>query len=91
MTEGTTIKMGDDEYVIPPLSFRQYKEFAKLIYSVRDNSTEDEAMDAMVEIIHACMKRNYPDLTRDHLEEILDLVTMPLAFKAVMGVHGAVP
>lgn len=94
LIEGLTVKMGRRELVIPPLNFKQLKRFQPKLEKIRTDSAGKVLglahMDDMAEIIHAAMTRNYPDITKDEVEDMLDLGNMNEVFNAVMKFSGLV-
>lgn len=89
--DGVKMKIGEDEYVVPPLSFRKLKALANDIKSLNNNDPNlNEKMDVMVRIIHAALSRNYPDITLDKVEEILDFGNVVPVIQAIMGTSGLV-
>src|SRR5574340_888378 len=89
---GEKIKMGDSEYVIPPLSFGLLKGLQAQLKTVNSNSKtdalSDEYLSAMFDIICASISRNYPEITREELEDMIDLGNIRKLFLAVMGISG---
>lgn len=94
MIDGITIKAGDREFIVPPLNFRRIRKLSKEIASLADMKVgaamNDEQLDTFMAIIHSALTRNYPDLTMDALEDLIDLRNMQEIMKAVMGVSGFV-
>lgn len=87
---GTPIFMGGQNYVIPSLSVRQYRQFEATLAGLAGVAADkaSEHFTAMLPVIQAALSRNYPDITVEKLEELLDLSTFPLAIKAVCGNSG---
>jgi hypothetical protein len=50
----------------------------------------DEAIDAAVTIFERSLKRNYPDVTRQEIEELLDMGNLAGAMAAVLETNGLV-
>lgn len=92
MIDGVQIRIGGEDYVIPPLNFKQLKALkSKLDFKTEPGALiSDEQMDAMIEVIHAAMSRNYPQYTKEQVEEMIDLGNMNAVFSAVMNSSGLV-
>ena len=92
MIEGTIVKMGEGEYTIAPLTFKQLRTLQPKIdlISKMDGTPTPEQMDAVVDIIHASVTRNHPDVTKDQIDDVLDLGNVQLAMASVMGASGMV-
>ena len=91
MYEGVTVTIGGENYIVPPLNFKQLRAFKpKLARLGKDQAGDltEEQMDIMSEVIHAALTRNYPDLTRERIEEMLDLGNIGRIFKAAMNASG---
>lgn len=94
MFDGITIKMGEAEYVVPPLTLgavrRLMPKIEQMTGSLKAMTVTDETMQAVVEVVLASLKRNYPDMTAEVLEELIDVSNMSLVVSAVLGVSGFV-
>jgi hypothetical protein len=93
--EGTEMTIAGKKYVIPAMNLKRLKKQRPNIDLLRSMSpgpqmTEEE-IGVMVEIIHAALSRNYPDLTVDDVEEMVDLNNIRPISMAVMGASGFVP
>ena len=71
MKQGMKISIGGEEFILPPLGFAGLKATV-ILRSKYDELPDDEKMDATVEIIHASLLRNYPDLPLEWITERLD-------------------
>lgn len=92
MIEGTRITIGGEEYVIPALSFGQIKKLLpkiQILQSVAGSLTEEQ-MNAVAEVVQTALSRNYPDMTIEKVEDILDLSNAPKIIKAILGGSGFV-
>lgn len=94
---GVTIAMGGQTFVVPPLSFAQVKRLKKELsvlggaagtsmpgFPGVPGSSED-LYDALTTVVTEAMGRNYPDIIREQVEDLLDMRNMPLVMAAVMG------
>jgi hypothetical protein len=88
--DGVRVKLGGAEYIVPPLSLRSLKKLGKKIQELSNiNSVPtEEQTDALLEVIHAALVRNYPDITLDDLADLVDLGNMLEVFPAVLAVSG---
>lgn len=76
-------------YVIPPLNLRALNLIQDKL-SAYDQATGIEQLQISVDIIHAAMIRNYPEMTKEELLDIIDLENMVDVMDAVMGNSGFV-
>jgi hypothetical protein len=88
--DGVTIRMGAREFVVPPMNLKLMRRLLPKINSLRnlDASMDGAQMDVMVEIVHSVLTRNYPALTTDEVEDLLDFRNMQPVLTAIMGVSG---
>jgi hypothetical protein len=84
---GITIKLGGEDFVVPGLNLRLVRRLTVGL-DVLKTGSELEQLDLMVELIHGALVRNYPDMTRDALEELLDSSTAPQVFAAILRQSG---
>lgn len=87
---GEWVALGGEEYKIPPLNFRALRELQSrlaAIGSIQGIPTETQMM-TVVEVVHAALKRNYPDITVELVEDLVDVGNMMTVFTAVLRVAG---
>lgn len=92
LIDGKTIRMGGNEYVVPPLTFKQLRALTPkldIIASIPDGKMpDDEQMQAMIDVVHSALSRNYPDVTAEAVEDMIDLGNVQPIIAAIMGVSG---
>ena len=89
--EGQTVNLGGQEYVVPSLSVKQARALWPKILELNKGITEEnlpEKHGLSVEVIHAALTRNYPDLTRDELEDLVDMRNIRVLMALVSGQSG---
>lgn len=93
MIPGVTVAMGGEEWTVPPLTLGQLR---RLMPKVR-RLTEVGAMmgeaeiGVLVEIVAAALQRNYPDVTAEAVERLLDLGNAGAVLNAVLIGSGLKP
>ena len=89
---GVEIEIAGRKWVVPPLTLGQIRRLAPTlaIFNARDEPGLDADMifGAIVKIVTAALRRNYPDLTEDLVEEMLDMGNAPQVFLAVLTGSG---
>ena len=89
MIDGVKIQIGDKEFEVPALNFKRVRELRPLFKKLQDlqgdQNVDSEQLDAMIEIVHQGLQRNYPDITKEELEEILDMQNIQGIIEAVTG------
>jgi hypothetical protein len=80
---------GGRVYTLPPLSLGALERLqGKLAGLSSANATDPESIKTVVDAAHAALKRNYPDLTRDDVAELVDIANMHEVISCVMDVAG---
>jgi hypothetical protein len=90
---GTPISVGGVRYVMAPLSFGAMNRFRRTIDEILNGKvTGDDAMKAGFDVICASLRRNYPDLTPERIEEeIVDTVNFQSLFQTALEASGFKP
>ena len=84
---GIKFAFADRELVIPPLSLTAHEQLVDRLDAVRSGGLVGAASTGtIIDAVHAALKRNYPEMTRDEVGELLDLGNMSEALEAVMDV-----
>lgn len=93
MIDGVTLRMGGEDWVVPPLNLRQVRKLQPLLETMGGVSPAagPEQLGAIVTVVHSALSRNYPDVTEEQVEEMLDLANANETILAVMGISGLVP
>ncbi|MGB8366353.1 MAG: hypothetical protein ACLQUZ_05455 [Rhizomicrobium sp.] len=86
---GIEIELGGEKYVVPPLNFKAVREHMDAISAMTTGvPLSSEQIDRSVALILAAMRRNYPQLTQDGLEELLDMANIKIVLPAILGASG---
>lgn len=96
--DGVQVYMAGRDWVIPPLSLKYIRTNKDRLAKMRAlgqkgkmdfaDSELDEFLDEAREIILAAMQRNYSNVSKEDLEEWIDLATLPKLVMAVMSASG---
>jgi len=89
--EGTKVKLGGVEYVVPSLSVKQARALWGDILSMDEGITKENLPDkyaAMLKVIHAALTRNYPDVKLEEIEEHVDVANIRDLVRIVCGRSG---
>lgn len=80
---------GGRVYLVPPLSLGALEVLQERVSEmVGLPATDPRAIKTTIEAAHLALKRNYPDITRDTVAELVDLGNMGDVFEALMDVSG---
>lgn len=85
--DGVTVKVGGVEYVIPPLNLRQIRRFQADLETMGEKNTL-EILDIASKILHSALSRNYPEMTPEQCEEMLDVQNVGIIMQAITGQSG---
>lgn len=86
---GVSIVVAGSTFVVPRLSLRQMQVLKDQLKRIQEKAKEidlDAQIGDITDIVHAAVGRNYPDLSRDELGDLLDLGTVgPFLRAAIDG------
>jgi len=88
MIDGKEIKLGEEVMTVPALSLKQIRTLLPRIKTMKLGSLEDEDLDTCIEIIRSALSRNYPNITKDDVENMVDMRNMVPVTQAVMNLSG---
>lgn len=94
MIDGVKIKLGGADRIVAPLNIKTIRKLSPKLHLVFNVDTSkpisEEVWDTLVEAVMASLRRNYPEITQDEVEEFLDLRNMGPIMRAVMASSGLV-
>lgn len=76
------------EYVVPPVTIGALMQVQERLEAMTANLMSPENLDTVMTIAHAALKRNYPELTREQLLDMLDVGNVKDVFDAVVDAGG---
>ena len=79
---------GGQKLTIPPLSLGALEQLIDPINEVMSGAIDKKAISTIIDAVHAALKRNYPDMTREGVADLLDFSNMQRALSAVMSASG---
>jgi len=93
MIPGVAVEMNGQEWVVPPLTLGQLRRLMPKLRQLTDIGAAmgEEQIAVLVEIVSAALQRNYPDLTSDDVEGLLDLGNASGVLNAVLTGSGLRP
>jgi hypothetical protein len=86
MIPGVVVTMGGQEWTVPSLTLGQLRWLMPKVRRLTDIDAQmDEAQIAiLIEVVMVAMQRNYPDITADTVENLLDLGNTAEVLRAVL-------
>ena len=88
MIEGATINMGGKDWIVPPLNLKGVKTLGPKLDAMNAATSRYELLPIIAEIALAALQRNYPDLTADQVEDLIDMGNSQRVVEAVLGQSG---
>lgn len=90
MIPGIVTNLGGTDYTVPPLNLRLYFQHEKEIevLSAPAKSSQADYVRAAIVVLLAVLQRNYPEMTRERLEDALDYPALPQVIAAIFGQSG---
>ncbi|AZE67314.1 hypothetical protein SAMN05216475_2046 [Pseudomonas synxantha] len=74
--------------VIPPLALGDLEQLLDRINLVMAGNMDKDSISTVIDATHAALRRNYPDMDRQEVADLLDLRNFRAALEAVMGASG---
>jgi hypothetical protein len=92
MIRGIPIEMGGSEWIVPPLTVRQVRDLKPERDQVgQEGISDEELMPVACRIVLAALQRNYPDVTADRLDDLIDMGNFREVLLAVLTGSGLKP
>jgi hypothetical protein len=94
MVKGETVSLGGTDYVVPSLTLDQVEELeaSGAMEKVPANGMTymaiKESRVALLDVAHAALSRNYPEMKREDLRKLIDLDAVEPLVDAVMSATG---
>ena len=96
LADGQWVRMnGKREYLVPALTFRALRELQPQLETLKNaanggaaNLLSVDQMGLVIKVAHAALKRNYPDMTEEQVEDLVDTGNIFQVFGAIIKVSG---
>lgn len=89
---GAELTLGGEKFVLAPLAAGPLKQILPRLQGFGESDDPSAALDLAVDVAFHSLKRNYPDITRDRVEnELVDLTNMLEIINAGAGISGLKP
>lgn len=92
MYAGTKIRIGEEEYTVPPISLGQLRNGTLPLLKKHDELVASgETFDAMLirgEVLLSALRRNYPDFPEQKLFDFLDMNNTGRLWLDILGASG---
>lgn len=87
MIKGILLDLGGTRYEVPPLALGDLERLQDRLGAYQ-GGLDAASVGTVLDVAHAALRRNYPELTRERIGELVDLGNMADVFEAVMDVSG---
>lgn len=93
MIPGVMIAMGGQQWTVPPLTLGQLRLLMPKVRQLTEIGAQmrETQIGVLVEIVAAALQRNYPDMTAETVETLLDLGNAGAVLNAVLTGSGLRP
>lgn len=92
MIDGVKIEMGGQEWIVPPINLKGIRKIQPLLPHLEKLKFDtDEGVNAVVQVVQVALSRNYPEVTAEQIEDMVDMDNLPKIVQAIMNVSGLVP
>lgn len=85
--KGIPLPLGGTTYIVPPLNLGTLERLQERLANFT-GGVDQESVSTVLDAAHSALLRNYPDLTRDQVAEVVDVANMAEVMEAVMDVSG---
>lgn len=86
--KGLPVVLSGDTYIVPPIALGALEQLQERIASFTGDVTDLKQVATVIDAAHSALKRNYPELSRDQVADMVDVANMAEVFEAVMDVSG---
>lgn len=93
MIPGVMVAMGGQQWTIPPLTLGQLRRLMPKVRQLTEIGAQmgETQIGVLIEIVAAALQRNYPDMTAETVESLLDLGNAGAVLNAVLTGSGLRP
>lgn len=93
MIPGLMVAMGGQQWTVPPLTLGQLRRLMPKVRQLTEIGAQmgETQIGVLIEIVAAALQRNYPDLTAETVENLLDLGNAGAVLNAVLTGSGLMP
>ena len=93
MIPGIMVSMGGQQWTVPPLTLGQLRRLMPKVQQLTEIGSQmgEKQIGILVEIVAAALQRNYPDISVEIVENLLDLGNAGAVLNAVLTGSGLRP
>jgi hypothetical protein len=87
LIKGIELELSGRTFVVPPLALGDLEVLQDKLKNYKSDLS-NESICTVLDVAHAALKRNYPEITRDELGSLIDIGNMPVVMMVAMDVAG---
>jgi len=85
--KGIPLSLGGKTYIVPPLNLGTLERLQERLANFT-GGVDQESVSTVLDAAHSALLRNYPEITREQVAEMIDVANMAEVMEAVMDVSG---
>lgn len=85
--KGIPLELGGETLIVPPINLGALEQMQEALASYT-GGLDKVSMATVLDAAHAALRRNYPDMTREDVADVIDVANMQQVMEAVMDVSG---
>lgn len=85
--KGIPVELGGETYIVPPLNLGAVERMQERLQNF-SGGIDMESISVVIDATHAALLRNYPEITREEIIDLIDVGNMMEVFQAVMDISG---
>ena len=86
--KGIPFPFSDRVLVIPPLSLGAAEKLKDRLSALDEGTISPEYIGTVIDSVYAALQRNYPDMTREEVADMIDLENMQEVMTCALDVGG---
>lgn len=86
--KGIPMELGGQQLVVPPLSLGALEQLQERLAQFSGDVSDKDQIATAIDATHAALRRNYPEITREQVADLVGLDNMIDVMQAVMDVSG---
>ncbi|WP_018610251.1 hypothetical protein [Uliginosibacterium gangwonense] len=86
--KGIPVELGGQTYVVPPIALGALEQLQSRITNFSGDVSDMAQVSTVIDAAFSALRRNYPDLKRDEVADLIDVANMAIVFEAVMDISG---
>jgi hypothetical protein len=85
--KGRPVELGGQVLIVPAMNAGTFEDFEDRIAALQAG-TEPKPIGLVVDLLHRCLRRNYPEIEREFVREVVDVDNWAELFAVIMGESG---